>query len=84
MISTWTTIDSSQITLTSPKLSSQSRQQATGDWTVSIVVEYDADYPDKPAADSICVEDTVGIDLGVTTFIHDSDNRVFARLDEVR
>jgi hypothetical protein len=29
VISTWTTIDSSQITLTSPKLSSQSRQQTT-------------------------------------------------------
>lgn len=58
------------------------KKQKTGDWTVSIIVEYDADYPDKPAVEDIDVEDTVGIDLGITKFIHDSDGRAFAPLDE--
>jgi putative transposase len=58
------------------------KKQKTGDWTVSIVVEYDADYPDKPAVEDIAVEETVGIDLGITKFVHDSVNRAFARLDE--
>ncbi|ERG94510.1 MAG: transposase, IS605 OrfB family, central region [Haloquadratum walsbyi J07HQW2] len=58
------------------------KKQKTGDWTVSIVVKYDADYPEKPTVENISIEDTVGIDLGITKFIHDSDNRAFARLDE--
>ncbi|UHQ95275.1 RNA-guided endonuclease InsQ/TnpB family protein [Haloterrigena alkaliphila] len=58
------------------------KKQKTGDWTVSIMVEYDADYPEKPAVADIDVEDTVGIDLGITKFIHDSDGRAFAPLDE--
>jgi len=57
------------------------KKQKTGDWTVSIMVEYDADYPEKPAVENIAVEDTVGIDLGITKFIHDSDGRVFRPLD---
>ncbi|MFB6299078.1 MAG: RNA-guided endonuclease InsQ/TnpB family protein, partial [Halobacteriales archaeon] len=56
--------------------------QKTGDWTVSIVVEYDAEYPDKPVVEDIAVKDTVGIDLGITKLVHDSENRTFARLDE--
>ena len=58
------------------------KKQKTGNWTVSIVTDYDADHPEKPAVDDIDVEDTVGIDLGITKFIHDSENRTFARLDE--
>ena len=58
------------------------KKQKTGDWTVSIVVEYDAEYPDKPAVEDIDIEDTVGIDLGITKLVHDSENRTFARLDE--
>ena len=58
------------------------KNQKTGDWTVSIMVEYDADYPEKPAMEDIAVEDTVGIDLGITKFIYDSDGRVFVPLDE--
>jgi putative transposase len=46
------------------------------------VIEYDADYPEKPAVEDIDVEDTVGIDLGITKFIHDSDGRAFAPLGE--
>jgi len=58
------------------------KKQKPGDWTVSIVVDYDADYPDTPAIEDIDIEETVGIDLGITKFIHDSENRTFARLDE--
>jgi putative transposase len=58
------------------------KKQKTGDWTVSIVMDYDADYPDKPAVEDISIEDTVGIDLGITKLVHDSENRTFARLDE--
>ena len=58
------------------------KKQKTGDWTVSIMVEYDADYPEKPAVEDIDVEDTIGIDLGITKFIHDSDGRAFQPLDE--
>jgi len=58
------------------------KKQKTGDWTVSIMVEYDADYPEKAGVEDIDVEDTVGIDLGITKFIHDSDGRAFAPLDE--
>ena len=58
------------------------KKQKTGNWTVSIVVEYDANYPDKPTVEDIDVADTVGIDLGITKFIHDSDGRAFRPLDE--
>jgi len=57
------------------------KKQKTGGWTVSIMVEYDADYPEKPDVEDIGVEDTVGIDLGITKFIHDSDRRAFRPLD---
>ena len=58
------------------------KKEKTGNWTVSIVVDYDPDYPDKPAVEDIDPEETVGIDLGITKFIHDSDNRSFESLDE--
>ena len=58
------------------------KRQKTGDWTISIMVEYDADYPEKPAVEDIDIQDTVGIDLGITKFIHDSDGRAFRPLDE--
>jgi len=60
------------------------KKEKTGDWTVSIVVDYDPDYPEKPAIEDIDPENTVGIDLGITKFIHDSDNRSFESLDEQR
>jgi len=58
------------------------KKQKTGEWTVSIMVEYEADYPENPAVEDINVEDTVGIDLGITKFTHDSDGRAFRPLDE--
>jgi len=58
------------------------KKEKTGEWSVGIVVEYDAGYSEKPAVEDIDPEDTVGIDLGVTKFIHDSENRSFESLDE--
>lgn len=58
------------------------KKQKTGDWTVSICVKYDADYPEKPPVESIDPDDTVGIDLGITKFIHDSTGRAVLPLDE--
>lgn len=60
------------------------KKQKTGNWAVSVVVKYDADYPEKPAPKTIDIEDTVGIDLGITKFIHDSHGRAFKPLDETR
>ncbi|WP_431358877.1 RNA-guided endonuclease InsQ/TnpB family protein [Halovenus amylolytica] len=48
------------------------KKEKTGAWSVSIVVEYDPEYPDEPAVEDIDPADTVGIDLGITKFIHDS------------
>jgi putative transposase len=39
----------------------------------------DAEYPDKPAIDDVELKDTVGINLSITNFIHDSENRTSAR-----
>ncbi|MEF8781921.1 MAG: transposase [Haloarculaceae archaeon] len=58
------------------------KREQTGEWTVSIVVDYDPEYPDSPAIEDIDPEDTVGIDLGITSLIHDSEDRSFTRLDE--
>jgi len=60
------------------------KTEKTGDWTVSIVVEYEPGYPDKPPIETIDPEETVGIDLGITQFIHDSEGRSFESLDEQR
>ncbi|MFW6383815.1 MAG: RNA-guided endonuclease InsQ/TnpB family protein [Halodesulfurarchaeum sp.] len=58
------------------------KKAKTGDWTVSIVVDYEPDYPEPPAIKEIDVENTVGIDLGITSFIYDSASRSFQSLDE--
>ena len=57
------------------------KKQKTGEWTVSIVVDYDPDHPEKPAVEDIDPEDCVGIDLGILSFVHDSDGRAVDRLD---
>lgn len=55
------------------------KQDATGAWHASFTIKTDS--PEKPAVDEIDVSDCVGIDLGITTFIHDSDGREIGRLD---
>ncbi|ELZ48811.1 IS1341-type transposase [Halorubrum coriense DSM 10284] len=55
------------------------KQDTTSAWHVSFTIKTDS--PEKPAVDEIDVSDCVGIDLGITTFIHDSDGREIGRLD---
>ncbi|MHC3438963.1 RNA-guided endonuclease InsQ/TnpB family protein [Natrialbaceae archaeon A-gly3] len=55
------------------------KQEATGAWYASFNVE--RDEPEKPDPEDIDPEDTVGLDLGVLNFVHDSDGRSIDRLD---
>jgi putative transposase len=55
------------------------KQEPTGAWYISFTIE--TEEPEKPAPDTIDPGDCVGIDLGITTFIHDSDGREINRLD---
>lgn len=55
------------------------KKESTGAWYVSFCITVDA--PEKPAIEDITPEDTVGIDLGVLNFIHDSDGRSVEWLD---
>ena len=55
------------------------KKEPTGAWYVSFCIE--VDEPAKPEPTDIETTDTVGIDLGVLNFIHDSDGRSIDRLD---
>jgi putative transposase len=55
------------------------KKEPTGAWYASFCIE--TDDPEKPNVDSIEPSDTVGLDLGVRNFIHDSDGRSIGRLD---
>jgi putative transposase len=58
------------------------KEEKSGKWYASVVVDHNPDYPDKPAVGDISLEDTVGIDLGIVTFTHDSDGNAVTPLDE--
>jgi putative transposase len=58
------------------------KEEKSGKWYASIVVDHDPDYPDKLAVEDISLEDTVGIDLGILKFAHDSDGNAVTPLDE--
>ncbi|ELY55318.1 IS1341-type transposase [Natronococcus amylolyticus DSM 10524] len=55
------------------------KKDTTGAWYASFTIE--TTTPEKPEPEAIDPEDTVGLDLGVLTFIHDSDGRSVDRLD---
>ena len=55
------------------------KNEPTGAWYASFCI--DVDVPEKPAVEDIILEDTVGLDLGVLNFVHDSDGRSVGRLD---
>jgi len=55
------------------------KKEPTGAWYVSFCIKTEA--PEKPAIEDIDPEDTVGLDLGILNFIHDSDGRSVERLD---
>lgn len=58
------------------------KQEKSGKWYASIVTNDDPEYPEKPSVDDIRPEDTVGIDLGILSFVHDSNGEAFPPLDE--
>lgn len=58
------------------------KKEKTGDWSICITIEDETTHPDKPAISEIDKTETVGIDLGITKFIHDSEGRKFSPLDE--
>ncbi|MFB6179535.1 MAG: RNA-guided endonuclease InsQ/TnpB family protein [Halorientalis sp.] len=55
------------------------KKDRTGAWYACFSVERDT--PDKPDPADIDESNTVGIDLGICTFIHDSNGRQISRLD---
>jgi len=55
------------------------KKEPTGAWYASFCIE--VEEPEKPPAESLSVDDCVGIDLGVLNYIHDSNGLVVDRLD---
>ncbi len=55
------------------------KKEPTGAWYASFCIS--TEEPEKPEVDEIDVEDTVGLDLGVFNYIHDSEGCSIARLD---
>jgi len=55
------------------------KKETTGEWFVCIVVE--RDEPEKTALSEIEPHDCVGVDLGITSYIHTSDNLSVDTLD---
>ncbi|WP_299265976.1 RNA-guided endonuclease InsQ/TnpB family protein [Halorientalis sp.] len=55
------------------------KKDRTGAWYACLNVEQDA--PEKPEPSEVDTEDTVGLDLGILNFIHDSDGRQIGRPD---
>ncbi len=58
------------------------KEEKSGKWYASVVVDHDPEYSEKPAVEDIQLEDTVGIDLGILKFAHDSDGNAVTPLDE--
>lgn len=58
------------------------KEEKSGKWYASIVVDRDVEYPEKPAVEDIQPKDTVGIDLGALKFVHDSNGVAVTPLDE--
>jgi len=56
------------------------KQEKTGNWYVSLVTETAA-TPEKPPLDEITPEDCIGVDLGITSYIHTSENLSVDTLD---
>ncbi|KAB7514954.1 IS200/IS605 family element transposase accessory protein TnpB [Halosegnis rubeus] len=55
------------------------KKDRTGAWFACLNVEQAE--PDKPDPAELDTKDTVGLDLGILNFIHDSDRRQLGRLD---
>jgi len=56
------------------------KKETTGEWYVSLVTTVE-DTPEKPSLDEIEPKGCVGVDLGITSYIHTSENLSVDRLD---
>ena len=56
------------------------KKETTGEWYVSLVTTVE-DTPEKPPLSGIEPEDCVGVDLGITSYIHTSENLSVDTLD---
>jgi transposase, IS605 OrfB family, central region len=56
------------------------KKETTGEWFVSLVTTVE-DTPEKPPLSEIDPEDCVGVDLGITSYIHTSGNLSVDTLD---
>jgi len=56
------------------------KKETTGEWYVSLVTTVE-DTPGKPSLSEIDPEDCVGVDLGITSYIHTSENLSVDTLD---
>ncbi|MCU4717317.1 RNA-guided endonuclease InsQ/TnpB family protein [Halapricum hydrolyticum] len=56
------------------------KKETTGEWYVSLVTTVE-DTPEKPPLRDIDPEDCVGVDLGITSYIHTSENLSVDTLD---
>ena len=56
------------------------KKETTGDWYVSLVTSVEK-IPEKPLLSEIEPEDCVGVDLGITSYIHTSKNLSVDTLD---
>nr|WP_276682209.1 transposase [Haloquadratum walsbyi] len=56
------------------------KKEPTGEWYVSLVTTVE-DTPEKPPLTEIDPDDCIGVDLGITSYIHTSENLSVGTLD---
>jgi len=57
------------------------KKEPTGEWFVCLVTEQADDLPEKPSPESLAPIDCVGVDLGILSYIHTSDDTAVDMLD---
>ena len=57
------------------------KKERTGEWFVSFSLETDEEVPKKPDVDSLDASNSVGIDLGIRSYIHTSDGKTVGWID---
>jgi len=57
------------------------KKQNTGEWFVSLVVDDAVESCEKPALSEIGAGDCIGVDVGITNYIHTSENLTVDTLD---
>ena len=57
------------------------KKELTGNWFVCLVIEQADDLPEKPSPESLDPIDCVGVDLGILSYIHTSDDTAVDTLD---